>query len=285
MARALVVEDALAPARRRRRNRRRCRTRARATASRRRTDDRGPDAVFVDDQEPRLAQRRRGRARRARRCVGASCAMNALRQLRRRGNMARLQLQRLRRVEQHAAVRRERLRAARRGWRRARRRCSPTSSSSRCRTSSSARSVPRRRRRRPSRRRSRRRCRRRRRSAGVPLAYAPRTFFCEPVATTRSAWRISSNVQRAIRRRGQRLHEVARRADACRARRGRTRAAGRASTGPSATARAMIALRPFSALMMLLAGVAPGLVDGVIAATTPTGRAISIDARAADPRR
>ena len=40
----------------------------------------------------------------------------------------------------------------------------------------------------------------------------------------------------------------------------------------------MIALRPFSALMMLLAGVAAGLVDGVIAATTPTGRAISINA-------
>ena len=37
----------------------------------------------------------------------------------------------------------------------------------------------------------------------------------------------------------------------------------------------MIALRPFSALMMLFAGVAAGLVDGVIAATTPTGRAIS----------
>ena len=32
------------------------------------------------------------------------------------------------------------------------------------------------------------------------------------------------------------------------------------------------ALRPFSALMTLLAGVAPGLVDGVIAHTTPTGR-------------
>src|SRR5216110_919873 len=37
----------------------------------------------------------------------------------------------------------------------------------------------------------------------------------------------------------------------------------------------MIAFRPFSALMMLLAGVAAGLVEGVIAPTTPTGRAIS----------
>ena len=36
------------------------------------------------------------------------------------------------------------------------------------------------------------------------------------------------------------------------------------------------ALRPLSALMILLAGVAPGLVDGVIAHTTPTGRAISV---------
>src|SRR3954465_12606870 len=35
------------------------------------------------------------------------------------------------------------------------------------------------------------------------------------------------------------------------------------------------AFRPFSALMILLAGVAPGLVDGVTAHTTPTGRAIS----------
>ena len=41
----------------------------------------------------------------------------------------------------------------------------------------------------------------------------------------------------------------------------------------------MIALRPLSALTMLLAGVAAGLVDGVIAATTPTGRAISISPR------
>ena len=28
--------------------------------------------------------------------------------------------------------------------------------------------------------------------AGVPLAYAARTLVCDPVATTRSAWRISS---------------------------------------------------------------------------------------------
>src|SRR2546426_2749612 len=37
----------------------------------------------------------------------------------------------------------------------------------------------------------------------------------------------------------------------------------------------MTAFRPLSALMMLLAGVAAGLVDGVIAPTMPTGRAIS----------
>ena len=41
----------------------------------------------------------------------------------------------------------------------------------------------------------------------------------------------------------------------------------------------MIALRPFNALMMLFAGVAAGFVDGVIAATTPTGLAISISPR------
>ena len=38
----------------------------------------------------------------------------------------------------------------------------------------------------------------------------------------------------------------------------------------------MTALPHFSALMMLLAGVAAGLVDGTTAATTPTGRAISV---------
>jgi len=38
----------------------------------------------------------------------------------------------------------------------------------------------------------------------------------------------------------------------------------------------MTALPHFSALMMLLAGVAPGFVDGTTAATTPTGRAISV---------
>ena len=38
----------------------------------------------------------------------------------------------------------------------------------------------------------------------------------------------------------------------------------------------MTALRPFRALMILLAGVAAGLVEGVIAQTTPTGRAISV---------
>ncbi len=37
----------------------------------------------------------------------------------------------------------------------------------------------------------------------------------------------------------------------------------------------MTALRPFSALRILFAGVAPGFVDGVTAQTTPTGRAIS----------
>ena len=36
------------------------------------------------------------------------------------------------------------------------------------------------------------------------------------------------------------------------------------------------ALRPFNAIITLLAGVAPGLVDGQIAPTTPTGLAISI---------
>ena len=38
----------------------------------------------------------------------------------------------------------------------------------------------------------------------------------------------------------------------------------------------MTALPHFSALMMLLAGVAAGLVEGTTAATTPTGRAISV---------
>ena len=37
----------------------------------------------------------------------------------------------------------------------------------------------------------------------------------------------------------------------------------------------MTALRHFKAFSILLIGVAPGLVEGVIAATTPTGRAYS----------
>ncbi len=36
------------------------------------------------------------------------------------------------------------------------------------------------------------------------------------------------------------------------------------------------ALRPFKAIITLLAGVAAGLVDGVTAPTTPTGLAISV---------
>ena len=51
-----------------------------------------------------------------------------------------------------------------------------------------------------------------------------------------------------------------------------------ASSQPFGDGATITALRPFSALMILLAGVAPGLVDGVIAATTPTGRAISTSA-------
>ena len=38
----------------------------------------------------------------------------------------------------------------------------------------------------------------------------------------------------------------------------------------------MMAFRPFIALMIMFAGVAPGLVEGVIAPTTPAARAISV---------
>ena len=112
--------------------------------------------------------------------------------------------------------------------------------------------------------------------AGVPLEYAARTLVCEPVATTQV--RLPHQLERVLarNRRGQRLHEIARRADAIELGVHERRAAARASMRPSATARRTIALRPLSALMMLFAGVAPGFVDGVIAATTPTGRAISI---------
>ena len=40
---------------------------------------------------------------------------------------------------------------------------------------------------------------------------------------------------------------------------------------PAGEAAITVALAPFSAIMVLLTGVAAGLVDGVIAATTPTG--------------
>ena len=73
--------------------------------------------------------------------------------------------------------------------------------------------------------------------AGVPLAYAARTLVCEPVATTRSACRISSNVCSRVTGAGSCMHEIARRADAVELRMDEPRAAAQASIGLSATAR------------------------------------------------
>jgi len=114
--------------------------------------------------------------------------------------------------------------------------------------------------------------------AGVPLAYAARTFACEPVATTRSHSFISSAVDCLLtgdgssctRSRGAPMRSNCAWMNSIR------RAQVPQPFGEGAT---ITALRPLSALMILLAGVAPGFVDGVIAQTTPTGRAISIKPR------
>ena len=111
-------------------------------------------------------------------------------------------------------------------------------------------------------------------SAGVPDEYAARTFACEPVATTRSAERISSCVASLVTGAG----------SIC------TRSAGAPTFAssewmnssssaqvdqPLGEGATITALRPFRALRILLAGVAPGFVEGVSAATTPAARAIS----------
>ena len=81
-------------------------------------------------------------------------------------------------------------------------------------------------------------------------------------------------------RRRQHLHQVARRADPVELRVDVLEQPRRRWSSPWATARRSPRCGPSSALMILLAGVAAGLVDGVIAQTTPTGRAISTMPRA-----
>ena len=111
--------------------------------------------------------------------------------------------------------------------------------------------------------------------AGVPLAYAARTLACEPVATTRSQAAIRASVAALPIGCG----------STCTKSRGapmRSKAAWMYSSNlaqvaqPLGEGATMTALRPLSALMILLIGVAAGLVDGVTAQTTPTGRAISV---------
>ena len=108
--------------------------------------------------------------------------------------------------------------------------------------------------------------------AGVPLRYALRTLFCEPVTTTRSQASMRAWVRALVTGAG----------STC------TRSAGRPIFSSSARmcpavsavvldpagdgARTM-ALRPLIAIIALLTGVAAGLVDGTTAPTTPTGLA------------
>ena len=103
-------------------------------------------------------------------------------------------------------------------------------------------------------------------------------MLCEPVATTRSASRISTAVDSLVIAPGSiwtRSRGASMRSN-CAWMNSSSFAQVLRPLGLGATT---IALRAFSAFRILLAGVAAGLVDGVIAATTPTGRAISTTPR------
>src|SRR5476651_1414852 len=101
-----------------------------------------------------------------------------------------------------------------------------------------------------------------------------RTLACDPVATTRSHCRRSAAVAALVIGGGStwtRSGDKPALAN-CAWMNSISNAHDEYPFGDGAT---ITALPHFSALMILLAGVAAGLVDGVIAATTPTARAIS----------
>ena len=111
--------------------------------------------------------------------------------------------------------------------------------------------------------------------AGVPQVEAARILACEPVATTRSACCIRACVASLVMGAGRNctrsVGAFIRRSCACTNSTKRTQVLSPLGEGATITA-----LPAFKAFITLFAGVAPGLVDGVMAATTPTGRAISV---------
>src|SRR5688572_21269795 len=112
-------------------------------------------------------------------------------------------------------------------------------------------------------------------SAGVPLEYPARTLACEPVTTTRSHCFINWLEVSLVTGFG----SICTRSSGAPM---RLNSAWMYSTSfvlvdtPLGEGDEITALPHFSALIMLLAGVAPGLVEGTTAHTTPTGRAISV---------
>ena len=106
----------------------------------------------------------------------------------------------------------------------------------------------------------------------MPELYAARTMPAPPVATTRSAWRISSWV---FGRDGA-GSDCTRSAGAPTCSQAARMKPTTASVAPwvRGCGAQMMALRPFSANRVLTGGVASGPVVGISAATTPTGLAI-----------
>ena len=222
----------------------------------------GADAVFLDQQHPRLRARRRA-ARPARSAIAAADWPIACADSLPSGHISCCS----RALSRPSSSTAPALAAQRCSGRRSRRRgprCSPTSSWWRCRRSSSARSSRPPSRGRRSRRRWWRRCRRRRRR---PACRSRRRRARWPASRWPRPGRLAHQLGRRLLgdRRRQHLHQVARRADSVELLVDELdqRAQVLQPLGDGAT---ITALRPFSALMILLAGVAAGLVDGVIAA-------------------
>ena len=110
---------------------------------------------------------------------------------------------------------------------------------------------------------------------GVPLEYACLTLFCEPVTITKSTCFINSLVK---------SFEIGEGNDCIRSLGALILSNSvfihfnnaSKTFDPEGEGETIIAFLPFTALMILLTGVAAGFVAGVTAATTPTGFAISI---------
>src|SRR5215217_7999701 len=109
---------------------------------------------------------------------------------------------------------------------------------------------------------------------GVPLVWPARTLLAEPVTVRKSTCAINSRVISLLTS-----------GSICTRSRGAPilsssvwmyRNNSSQVDAPLGEGATMTALRPFKAIITLLAGVAAGLVDGVTAPTTPTGLAIDV---------